>query len=410
MGGGFTAMSNDASSVFYNTAALGTLENPTFEVAHYWTFPNLKVNGQDHDVVAAQGFYGILAIPFKIFGRRVTIGVAPTIMDQFLQRTLILPQETPQFLIYENRVAGTDVVYISNGIEVNDSIFIGAGVQFADTINDAAVSLKLSDISPDLSEGNAEDSSIDLSLNTPDPYLMFGGLFRFGFITEALKTLELGISYRHKSFVSISAPFSIILGSDVGINFSTTVQTFGLWYPTEYALGLHYDFEDYFAIPFDLLVDVTYQRWSEFTQPAVTSPVSINVAGADIDLRVPTAVDPNFDDTLAVRVGGEYTLHPRPKLQIDLRGGYYFQPTPVPEQDGELNFIDHDKHTWTAGFGITGIDFTEILPAPISLDAHASYTLFPREAVKKSDPTDAVGDWEAKGNIIGTGVTLTLRF
>ncbi|MBI4209257.1 MAG: outer membrane protein transport protein [Deltaproteobacteria bacterium] len=409
MGGAFTAMSNDASSIFYNPGALGTLEHATFEIGHFWTFPDLQFNGEDHEIEEARGFDFMLAIPLKVMGRTATIGLGTIVHDQYLQRLTLLAQSTPRFLIYENLISGTDLIYVSSGFEVTKHLSLGAGAQIADSGDKLNIALDVNAAG----EGLSGDSLVDLNLGSPDPFLTAGALVDFGFISEALNPLEMGISYRHKTFLKLASPFTINVNlgeADGVITVDTVISAYMGWYPTEYALGFHYNFQDYFKFPLRLLTDFTLRRWSEFDNFASTNGITINITGSEASVATAEDIEANFKDVVAVRAGLEYSLHPSPKAQIDLRLGYYFQPSPVPEQTGELNFIDHDTHTFSAGLGITGINFTEILPAPVSLDVHGTYTLFPREEAKKSAATDPVGSWEAEGDIIGVGTTLTLRF
>ena len=60
-----------------------------------------------------------------------------------------------------------------------------------------------------------------------------------------------------------------------------------------------------------------------------------------------------------------------------MRGGYSYEPTPVPEQIGESNLADSDKHTFSAGRGLELPRLQPILPRPLSLDAHFALTFCP---------------------------------
>jgi hypothetical protein len=57
---------------------------------------------------------------------------------------------------------------------------------------------------------------------------------------------------------------------------------------------------------------------------------------------------PRFDDVLDVRVGAEWT----PLPALDLRGGYAYEPTPVPPQSRETNLFDADRHVIAIGAGL----------------------------------------------------------
>ena len=88
---------------------------------------------------------------------------------------------------------------------------------------------------------------------------------------------------------------------------------------------------------------------------------------------------------------------------IDLRGGYSYEPTPVPEQIGESNFADSDKHTFSLGGGVELSRITSILPKPLAIDVHVAATYLPPRMNRKVDALDPVGDFVADGVICSSG-------
>jgi hypothetical protein len=99
-----------------------------------------------------------------------------------------------------------------------------------------------------------------------------------------------------------------------------------------------------------------------------------------------------------------------PKLAIDLRAGYAYEPTPVPEQIAQSNFADSDKHTLSAGVGLELKGVTAILPRPLTIDMHVATTVLPERVNRKFDPLDPVGDFVADGAIVQIGMMLRSRF
>ena len=82
--------------------------------------------------------------------------------------------------------------------------------------------------------------------------------------------------------------------------------------------------------------------------------------------------DPRFHDTWIPRVGLEYDFNPgfraRFIKKIDklrFSGGYYYEPTPVPDMNGEMNVLDSDMHVGSLGAGLDyrmkGVDLLKIL-------------------------------------------------
>jgi len=69
--------------------------------------------------------------------------------------------------------------------------------------------------------------------------------------------------------------------------------------------------------------------------------------------------EPRFHDTWIPRVGLEYTFEPRSKKaflnkfrKISLMSGYYYEPTPVPDMNGEMNILGSDKNVVSFGFSL----------------------------------------------------------
>jgi long-chain fatty acid transport protein len=110
------------------------------------------------------------------------------------------------------------------------------------------------------------------------------------------------------------------------------------------------------------------------------------------------------------RAGVEWRAWQRPKLALDVRAGYSYEPTPVPEQIGESNLADSDKHTVSVGAGLELSNVTSILPRPLAIDVHFATTYLPPRANHKVDALDPVGDFVADGVILQIGLMLRSRF
>jgi long-chain fatty acid transport protein len=69
--------------------------------------------------------------------------------------------------------------------------------------------------------------------------------------------------------------------------------------------------------------------------------------------------EPRFHDTWTPRVGLSYFFEPRSEKaflkkfrKITLMSGYYYEPTPVPDMNGEMNILDSDKNVVSFGFSL----------------------------------------------------------
>ena len=132
-------------------------------------------------------------------------------------------------------------------------------------------------------------------------------------------------------------------------------------------------------------LDVTWMDWSGY-MPQLVTPVTLEKG----------FFDPDLDDTVVPRVGLEWTVH----RLLKVRGGYAYQPTPVPAYRGAFNLLDNDRHVVSTGFEV-GFD-------TITIEAFFQY----HHAVERTiDKDPGYGpDYRAGGHILGAGAAVTAAF
>jgi hypothetical protein len=96
-----------------------------------------------------------------------------------------------------------------------------------------------------------------------------------------------------------------------------------------------------------LLLGGRYERWSDF--PGWVGPTVVCPAGVACGTAEPPA--PGYTDVFAPRVGIEASLDARP-VELALRGGYSFVPTPIPVQTGASNSFDAARHALGLGYRV----------------------------------------------------------
>ncbi len=106
---------------------------------------------------------------------------------------------------------------------------------------------------------------------------------------------------------------------------------------------------------------------------------------------------------------------------LALRAGYAFEPTPIPEQVGDTNYLGADTHTVSLG---GGLDLRALTGAPLSSTRtcaaqlggrqHADKQISPRCATREPDAPgrqiDNLGfpGFESQSRLLQAGLTLTL--
>ena len=98
------------------------------------------------------------------------------------------------------------------------------------------------------------------------------------------------------------------------------------------------------------------------------------------------------------------------RIALDVRAGYRYEPSPVPEQLGESSFSDADKHIISGGLGLTLRKLGQVLLRPLSIDAFAAVTVLPERSFYKLDPRSAVGDFTVQGLVWQAGGQMRWRF
>jgi long-chain fatty acid transport protein len=122
--------------------------------------------------------------------------------------------------------------------------------------------------------------------------------------------------------------------------------------PAEWTVGMSYELGDKWTFAFDYNLAV----WSAYKS------LDIDFAPED----VPDSVNPrNYDDASTYRFGAQYVLNDK----ITLRGGYYFDESPVQEGFFAPETPRNDSHGFTGGLSFN-------VNSKLSIDASFLYLQF----------------------------------
>jgi long-chain fatty acid transport protein len=407
MGGAATAASEDSSANYYNPAGLVRGRDLRLDVGYRYAQPILRMNGRNLGVDASRGFMIGLVAPGAIGPFRFAFGASLWLPDQRLTRVRSLPFDQPRFVLFDNR---PQRLYLAANLAVQivPGLYVGGGLTF---MSRTAGSLFLKG---DVAVSDPDASSLVTKINVDLVAVRYP---QFGILWEATRWLSIGVSYRHSFVLNLDQQFRIdgnignpglppVVENGYFAARSVSVDLFQPWQLTGGgALRLRRDLL--------LTFDLTFARWSEFPIPAADLTLGIDIGAFNNRVMLPAPrsyPQSGFHDIVIPRAGIEWRAWQRPKLALDLRGGYSYEPTPVPEQIGESNFADCDKHTFSVGAGLELVRVTSILPRPIALDVHAAVTYLPTRDNHKVDPLDHVGDFNADGVIVQIGFMLRSRF
>jgi long-chain fatty acid transport protein len=403
MGGAYAAVSDDVAGLYYNVAGIANSNRIKFEFGYLYGEPHLRVNDNDLGVDKNRGTNFGLIVSQTIANHRLSVGANIYIPDDHVIRFMMLPSRSPRFTMYTNRNHAL-IALIGAGFEIFPWWNIGGGASFLGD-NYGGVDFIVSEQSP--SEGSLE-SEIG-SLFSPIAGMWFA----------PTEWLDIGISYREKIQVELDLPNTVSLPELYAFDESGVpllqesllallASSFSHFSPRQFQLGTAWRPNSRFL----LTADATYAMWSEFENPTPKTVITLEGGLGELFPIGPAdpIPDPEFRDVITPAFGTEFKAVENEHIRFDIRAGYFYRPTPAPDQSGLTNFVDSNTHGLSAGLGITGSDFTEILPQPISLDLYFQTHILETRKVEKDSPSDPTGDYETSGEVFIGGGSMTIRF
>jgi long-chain fatty acid transport protein len=407
MGGAHAAAVDDGTAAYYNPARLATFDDIRIDVGYQLGAPTMTVDDEDLDVDWTRGMNISLVMPGKVADKRVAIGVGLFLPDQHLTRTRSLPSPKPRFSLYDNR---PQRLFLSADIAVEpfEGFTIGGGLAYLSSTH-GTVNLRGLVGFP-----RPEESDLQLAIDVDLKTVRY---IHAGVAWEATPWLDLALSYRGGFVLIVDQAFRI--DGDVGLPDTPPVVDDGflflhsvgkdLFQPEEITAGLAAQVTPRTLVAFDL----AWHRWSKFGNPAATIEIDLDIGTFNDFVDLPPELplpDPHFHDIVVPRLGVEHLVADSPQRALRVRGGYAYEPSPAPEQFGETNLIDNDKHHVSLGAGLDLPHLGAVIPRPVSFDLFVMTTLLERRAHEKLSPVDAIGDYNSDGHVIAGGVTSRWRF
>ena len=365
MGGAFTAVADDFSAGYYNPAGILFKPGTKFGIGYQYVKEGLKADGVEAKSSRdGDGIYlgGSMSIPFTDEWKdRVAVGYY-FLQPLFYSIDILIPEATqPQFPLLES-MARMQILHLVAAFDFIPGVLIGGGVTISSDLGGAL------DLEPGVAGfGGVEEvlSSVDQEIH---PILSgtAGLLFLPGRFHPSLKPLTLGFTWRDKHFLDLDIPVSVLLS---GFMLRLDLTSAFLYTPRQWVLGLGYRLSP------NLLVscDVSYNEWSDYKVPSLSIDTDIDIPLIILKKGVNEA--PDFRDTVTPRFGLEYRAHQGRVLETFLRAGYFYEPSPVPEQTGRTNFLDSDRHVLSGGIGfvLKRLGQKEFTGKRISFDIGVAY-------------------------------------
>ncbi len=363
MAGSGVALNEDSSASYYNPAGLTGLNfNDDIGFNMEMGFSTFNVNAHTDRSIRGTNTHDELeavnAVNLNIgmdFGRHLSsylnerdfiMGVTVLVpTDHFIWWRIQFPQEELHTFYYD--YVHRFVLIAGFGIELTPwlSVGISENIHFEILFNTSApITVDAEDLSDIISGlgGTSEDEVVDFSAEAgiySDIMLVASPII--GVQVKPFDGFILGLTYRGEIYVddygedmlTLTLDMEEMLGASVDFPITYNHHYAHYYTPDQWALGLSYKFTNGFLIT----TDVTYMKWSSFI---------------DIFHQTP---EEEFEDAYLPRLGLEKPVLKEKKFfgdlhfDMSLRAGYGFWNSPVPEQKGETNFLDTDKHIFALG-------------------------------------------------------------
>lgn len=396
LGGAGTASSDSYDSCYYNPAALGMLKQPElgFGLQVFRPFLTAEIHDLDeatgHLVAKQQERAAETRLLFDVgfaspiplgqgLERVLFAGVGVTLPGTTLYAIRDLPRAEPYFPFLEDR----NRRLVLNGafaIRPFAELMVGAGFSLLpDVLGDVVVDFTKS--------GSSNAASVDVEMHLSA---------NAGVLVKPIEQLSLGLVWRGANRTYLSIPVRVKLSEQIA-QYNIEVLAYDYSTPHEVAFGASWKGDSWLVTG-----DFTYYFYRDFHQsaPAVNQLDSKGNVIGSIEVA-----DPNFHDTVAIRLGGEW----EPIESLALRLGFGWVQSPVPPQSGETNLLDGDRFIVSAGVGYDFIGFD----VPIVIDGHIFWSGMISNRDEKLSPLPGNPGYPwvgGSGSILNAGLTARVRF
>ena len=411
-GGGGVAMVEDGSAAWLNPGGLSRIRRPTINLGMvmgvdnfndvpdlYWdTNRDGAIDERDPplewstDVPDVQGFQFHVG---RQIGGKFGFGMMAWLPMRRLYRLSTIEPDLPHYITYENRPQRF-VLAAGIGGEIVRGVNVGVSLDSQTMPRFTLHGTLDATIGPPGSENEGVEGIVrrlevdvhDLELDLGYAVLpVIGTQLELGRWNDSLEGLVVGASFRPGRAILVDADLDVqtnIALEDFGdldpyfvgsvINLQATL--FDTYVPPRLGLGAALRSEDVFSAYFD----ATWEDWrrgrvhvTEINETVIQAPL-FRIDDAVVDAN---GYEVDFRSTWSLRTGvnlklPEIALDNRWKyLQVSVRGGAAFVPSPLRGQGENSAFLDSTRSQFTLGAGFEFHDPFELVDAPVWFNVFA---------------------------------------
>lgn len=444
MAGAMTAGTNDAFSVYYNPAAMTKIKKRTFTVGVHLVDPSLEIEKFSADMhspltpmapVESSGSVSdsspLLKVPHLGYvhpiGDRLALGFAVYVPYGLeLEWSSNVAKNAGAYNSYHSWYL-REVITPSIAYKVTDKLSVGAGISIGKSkagveriryVPDFMMSSAAWDAALTSVYGGTLDAAT-ISGMANQQAALYADLqgktyktemeddlnysFNIGILYEMNEKLAFGFTFRSKADSDLEGDTDVKPDAELwpGQNVDASVN---LDAPNQIQLGVEYKPTPKWSVNFD----ITRTWWGDIEDYTVKfSEPFMGTADEEHYER-------DWKDTFQYRIGTEYKLNDT----VDLRAGYYYDPTVVPNSTFDIQWPDSDKHVFSGGvglhFGAFTVDFAlqyiTIGDININGDSQNLNETFTREDDTFGEIHSGEVTADASGHLLAYGVTLSYEF
>lgn len=407
MGATGAATSNDFEAAYTNPALLSRIDRPKLALGMMGATFDVHADGEGLpgriESLPARGIDIGVDLPIPLGGvlaHRISGALAFYTPTDVVVRGRILYPETPQFPLLSDR-AQCVAIRMGLGVDLGYGLRVGGGFgALAEIVGSVIVATD--------STGRVGSRIDDQLVATYAPILgaswerpLAHGTLRVGAVFRGALAARFAVSIDATKLGSLNIPVFNIAG-------------LAQYDPLQ--AGLEVGWEN---AKWKLTAGATWKHWSDYPgpiEPTLPCPPDEPDCGSLQVTRV------GFSDTVVPRVGVERSFGLPRGAALHARGGYFFEPTPVPGHlpssqmydipsqalvDVPTRYFDADRHVLTAGLGVSLAK-----PLPMTLDAFAQlHLLQPRTVTLDAGAADgSASTGNISGTILVTGFQLGVGF
>jgi len=397
LGNSMAAWSEGWASVHYNPAALALSKEIEFSLGFNYAMPSIDVEfpaGGKQEIQQFPGEPGSIdSIPGPSFGLLVPIqrltprklptpiamGVGLFVPRQALSSTLVIEESFPVDVMFQDRNSSLALDFALS-TRISPAFYIGVGLA---TQLRTGGDIRISET------GTSDASRYNVRFGSPSVLV--------GILVRPIERLRLGFVFRQKNYVrsswnaqvetrvvltpGLDPPVSLYQKSRVAKDYITDFT------PDNFSLGAAYNITERLKVS----AQVDIYLWSQYKGPL------------DQGLEFP------FNDSFVPRIGLLY----RVTRKIEVRAGFYYEPTPVTSQAMGFYPVGNDRWVPSAGVGYELDVPWDLLSKPVSIDGFIQYHILQDRSFSRalaSNPVVRDMNLTSSGSVLNMGLSLTFRF